>query len=97
MNRFDFDDWSRLYRLDPDAFEARRRAILAIELSRVAPALAAPVRCALREFEADVAGLEDAARLEASMKRMAASVDALSASMTTLARATGNAARSRSH
>jgi hypothetical protein len=31
---FDFDEWSTLYKLDPKAFEARRKALLSIEVAR---------------------------------------------------------------
>ena len=32
--KFDFDEWATLYQRDPAAFEARRKALLAIEIAR---------------------------------------------------------------
>lgn len=48
---FDFDEWSELYRRDPAQFEARRQALLAVELARGTPAQAAAARSALARFE----------------------------------------------
>ena len=31
---FDFDEWATLYQRDPEAFEARRKAMLAIEIAK---------------------------------------------------------------
>ena len=51
MDKFDFDDWALLYRHDPAAFEARRQAVLALELAKVDPKVAEPARNALRRLE----------------------------------------------
>ncbi|MEZ5649180.1 MAG: DUF3135 domain-containing protein [Burkholderiaceae bacterium] len=48
---FDFDDWARLYQQDPQAFEARRQAVLALELAKGTPAQAAAARQMLTTFE----------------------------------------------
>ncbi len=34
MRDFDFDEWADLYRQDPQAFEARRQAMLALEIAK---------------------------------------------------------------
>jgi hypothetical protein len=81
MDKFDFDDWALLYRHDPAAFEARRQAVLALELAKVDPKVAEPARNALRRLEGQLACKDDAARIQTSMIWMAASMKLLSLRM----------------
>ncbi len=37
LPKFTFDDWASLYKTNPAAFESRRQAVLAIELSKLGP------------------------------------------------------------
>ncbi|MEZ5661340.1 MAG: hypothetical protein R3E83_23375 [Burkholderiaceae bacterium] len=48
---FDFDEWADLFRRDPQAFEARRQAVLALELAKGTPGQAAAARKRLKQFE----------------------------------------------
>ncbi len=89
MEKFDFDDWAELYRRDPAAFEARRQAVLALELAKASPAVAGPARATLRRLETQLAGKDDAARIQTSMLWMAASMRLLSAKMQDLSDTVG--------
>jgi hypothetical protein len=48
---FDFDDWAGLYMENPEEFEARRQAVLMIELARGTPEQAAKGRALLDAYE----------------------------------------------
>jgi hypothetical protein len=82
---FDFDEWSTLYQRDPAAFEARRRALLAIELARGGDR-AAPARAMLERLEAQLEGKSDAERMRISMLAMVASAKAMSDRLQDLSR-----------
>ncbi len=69
---FDFDEWVALHRRDPEAFEARRRALLAIELARGGER-AGPAREMLERLEAQLEGKSDAERARLSLLAMVAS------------------------
>jgi hypothetical protein len=79
----DFDEWADLYRRDPAGFEARRQAVLAIELARGGNA-AAPARALLRRLDAQLDGQSDAERLLIAFTSMAASLGRLGHQMTEL-------------
>jgi len=81
MGKFDFDDWAELYRRDPAAFEARRQAVLALELAKVSPSVAEPARAMLRRLEARLEGKSDEERIQTSMLWMAASMRMLTSRM----------------
>jgi len=81
MEKFDFDEWADLYQRDPAAFEARRQTVLALELAKASATVAEPARAALRRLEAQLAGKDDAQRIQTSMVWMAASMRILSARM----------------
>ena len=66
---FDFDEWSALYRRDPEAFEARRRALLAIEIAR-GGAHAADAKATIERLEAQLEGRSDLERAQLSMLAM---------------------------
>ena len=97
VEQFDFDDWAMLYQHDPAAFEARRQAVLALELAKADPKVAAQARDALRRLEGQLAGKADAERIQTSMIWMAASMKLLSIRMqalgATIDRAKGSVAR----
>ncbi len=83
MKDFDFDDWAELYKRDPQAFEARRQAVLAIELAK-GGAAAIPVRQVLRQLDADLEGCSDQERILKSFEAMAASMSRLQDGMSDL-------------
>jgi len=87
MYGFDFDDWATLYQHDPVAFEARRQTVLALEIAKANRVLAGPARSALRRLEAQLAGMDDARRVQTSMIWMAASMKILSARLQDLGEA----------
>ena len=80
---FDFDDWAELYKRDPAAFEARRQAVLALEIAKAGPA-AAPARHSLRRLDHHLQGKSDAERMHQSMVWMVASMRQLSEKLTRL-------------
>jgi len=71
MGGFDFDEWADLYRRDPAAFEARRQTMLALELAKAPPAIAAPARATLNRLEERVAGRADAERVRLAIAFLA--------------------------
>lgn len=80
MSEFDFDEWAELYKRDPAEFEARRKAVLAIELAK-GGAEAAPAREMLRRLDQRVEGLDDTERARTAFVWMAASLGQLSSRM----------------
>ena len=69
---FDFDEWSTLHQRDPEAFEARRRALLAIEVARGGNHASA-AKAMLERLEAQLEGKSDAERARLSLLAMVAS------------------------
>jgi hypothetical protein len=69
---FNFDDWQRLYQTDPEAFEARRQAVLGIELAKIGPK-GARARVCLSNLEAQLEGKSGDERARISMLWMAES------------------------
>lgn len=88
---FDFDAWAALYRADPDAFDARRRAVLALEMAKAGPA-AQSAREALKRLDAQLEGKSDGERIQTSMAWMVASMRQLGDKMEQLQRAMSAAA-----
>lgn len=82
---FDFDEWVALRAADPEAFEARRRALLAIEVAR-GGARADAVRRALDALDAELAGLAAPERTAGARRALAASTRALSDRLAALSR-----------
>lgn len=66
---FDFEDWAGLYLENPQEFEARRQAVLMIELARGTPEQAAKGRALLDAYEKAAKGRSpmERAALAASM------------------------------
>ena len=81
MDGFDFDEWADLFRRDPAAFEARRQTMLALELAKAPPAIAAPARATLNLLEQRVAGQADAERMRLAISFMADSMADLHGSL----------------
>jgi hypothetical protein len=84
---FDFDEWAELHRRDPEAFEARRRALLAIEIAR-GGSHAAEAKAMVERLEAQLDGKspDERARLAllamvASARQMTEKLDDLSQSL----------------
>jgi hypothetical protein len=69
---FDFDEWATLHQRDPEAFEARRRALLSIELAKGGDK-AGPARELLERLEGQLEGRPAAERARLSMLAMAES------------------------
>jgi multidrug efflux pump subunit AcrA (membrane-fusion protein) len=69
---FDFDEWATLHQRDPEAFEARRRALLAIELAKGGDK-AGTARELLERLEGQLEGKSAAERARLSMLAMAES------------------------
>lgn len=81
---FDFDEWSALYRRDPDAFEARRRALLAIEVARGGNKADA-AKAMLERLEAQLEGKSANERARLSLLAMVASAKQMSERLAELA------------
>lgn len=69
---FDFDEWAALYRHDPAAFEARRKALLTIEVAR-SGRHSNQARELLERLEQQLEGKSDADRIRLSMLAMQSS------------------------
>jgi hypothetical protein len=82
---FDFDEWSTLYRRDPDAFEARRRALLAIEVARGGDRADA-ARAMIERLEKQLEGRSDGERVSISMLAMVAAAKQMSERLADLSR-----------
>jgi len=82
---FDFDEWAMLYQRDPEAFEARRRALLAIEVAKGGDK-AGPAKAMLDRLEQLLAGKSEAERARLSLLAMVASARQMSEQMAELAR-----------
>jgi len=89
VDRIEIDEWTVLHRHDPVAFDARRQALLALELARADATAAATARAALRRLESRLAGAGDAERVQASMIWMAASLKLLGSRLERMADAIG--------
>lgn len=74
---FDFDEWAALHRRDPEAFEARRRALLAIGLARGGER-AGPAREMLERLGAQLEGKPAAERARLSLLATVASARQMS-------------------
>lgn len=93
VDRIEIDEWTVLHRHDPVAFDARRQALLALELARADATAAATARAALHRLESRLAGAGDAERVQASMIWMAASLKLLGSRLERMADAIGRPQR----
>ena len=73
---FDFDEWAQLFKTNPVAFEARRQAVLAIELAKAGPR-AARARICLSNLETAMIGKTAEERSRMALLWMADSADQL--------------------
>lgn len=85
---FDFDEWAALYQRDPEAFEARRRALLAIEVAKGGDK-AGPAKAMIDRLESMMVGKSDAERARLSLLAMVASARQMSEQMAELAKSLG--------
>jgi hypothetical protein len=67
---YNFDDWAKLYEVNPAAFESRRQAVLAIELAKLGPR-AARARVSLANLEETLVGKTEEERVRISTLWMA--------------------------
>lgn len=82
---FDFDEWAALYRRDPAEFEARRKALLTIEVAR-SGRHSAQARELVERLEKHLEGKSDAERIQISMLAMLSSAKQLAQEMESLSR-----------
>lgn len=76
-SQFDFDDWAGLYIENPEEFEARRKAVLMIEMAKGTPEQSAQGRALLESYEKRVKGCDLQQRLQVSASMMMESVKEL--------------------
>lgn len=86
FDEFNFDEWADLYRTDPEAFEARRQAMFAMQLARAPIHQAESARALLREFDRRAEGQSDRQRLETATMMAVESMNELTTRLQTLRR-----------
>ena len=85
--QFDFYDWAGLYQENPQEFEARRSAVLMIELMRGSAEQCASGRKLLDAYEKRVQGCDSQQRLHVAAQMMAESADQLKTELMVLKQA----------
>lgn len=78
---FDFDDWAGLYLENPEEFEARRQAVLMIEMTRGSAEHAATAKTLLESFEKAATGRTPEQRMIIANNMMMESAHQLSAEL----------------
>jgi len=81
--KFDFDEWATLYQRDPAAFEARRKALLAIEIAR-GGRHANAAKAMIERLDSQLEGKSDAERARLSLLAMVASAKQMTDRLTEL-------------
>ena len=81
--KFDFDEWATLYQRDPAAFEARREALLAIEIARGGKHAGA-AKAMIERLDNQLEGKSDAERARLSLLAMVASAKQMTDRLTEL-------------
>jgi len=81
--KFDFDEWATLYQRDPAAFEARRKALLAIEIAR-GGRHASAAKSMIERLDSQLEGKSDAERARLSLLAMVASAKQMTDRLTEL-------------
>ena len=81
--KFDFDEWATLYQRDPAAFEARRKALLAIEIARGGKHANA-AKAMIERLDSQLEGKSDAERARLSLLAMVASAKQMTDRLTEL-------------
>ena len=81
--KFDFDEWATLYQRDPAAFEARRKALLAIEIAR-GGRHASAAKAMIERLDSQLEGKSDAERARLSLLAMVASAKQMTDRLTEL-------------
>jgi len=83
---FDFDEWAALYQRDPEAFEARRKAVLAIEVAR-SGRHAQQARDLVDRLDQALEGKSEVERMNLSMLAMASAASQLAQGLQNLVHA----------
>ncbi|MFK7996496.1 MAG: DUF3135 domain-containing protein [Granulosicoccus sp.] len=84
VDQFDFYDWAGLYQENPQEFEAKRSAMLMIELTRGSAKQCAAGRALLESFDKQVQGCDPQERLQVAMSMMAESARQLGTELSIL-------------
>jgi hypothetical protein len=74
MQGYDVEHWVTLHRDDPNAFDAARQTVIALELARVRPEFTGPARRLLERLRADAEGVGHEQRLRRSALYMIAAL-----------------------
>ena len=82
---FDFDEWTALYQRDPAQFEARRKALLTIEVAR-SGRHSAKARELVAQLEQHLEGKNDSERIQISMLAMLSAAKQLAQELESLSR-----------
>lgn len=83
---FNFDEWAALYQRDPQAFEARRKAVLAIEVAR-SGRHAQQARELVDRLDLALEGKSEVERMNLSMLAMATAASQLAQGLQNLVQA----------
>lgn len=83
---FNFDEWAALYQRDPQAFEARRKAVLAIEVAR-SGRHAKQARELVDRLDLALEGKSEVERMNLSMLAMATAASQLAQGLQNLVQA----------
>jgi hypothetical protein len=83
-SHFHFDDWAALYKTDKEAFEARRKMLIAVELAK-ASHISVETKQNLSRLTSSLDGKSDQERLELSLKWMITSAEQLQVQLQALA------------
>jgi hypothetical protein len=74
---FDFDDWAGLYLENPEEFEARRKAVLMLAMTKGTSEQCAAGRVLLERYEKQVEGQDAQKRMQVSAAMLLDSVQQL--------------------
>lgn len=81
---FDFEDWAGLYLENPEEFEARRKAVLMIEMTCGTASQSDASRTLLDSYEKRVKGLDAQQRMQVSATMLVDSLQQLQTEMMVL-------------
>jgi hypothetical protein len=83
-DNFQFDDWAELYKTDKEAFEARRKMLITVELAK-ASHISVETKQNISRLTSSLDGKTDQERLELSLKWMITSAEQLQVQLQALA------------
>ncbi len=84
IGEFDFDEWQALYQRDPEAFEARRAAVLEAEIARAPKKIRVQLQHHLAQAEVMCEGKSNIERLHIATNLATESMKELSKGLQTL-------------